>query len=112
MQILKYIHLTLSFLLELCMLAAIGWWGYRQGTTEVSKYAIGITLVLLASVLWGILAAPKSKKRLPFMQRLLFELAMFFTAAFLLYQCSQPLIAAGFAILACINIALSFIWKQ
>lgn len=112
MQILKYINLTLAFLLELGMFAAIGCWGYRQGTTVVSKYAIGITLVLLASVLWGILAAPKSKNRLPFVQRLVFELAMFFTASFLLYQCNQPLTAAGFAILACITIALSFIWKQ
>ena len=59
-------------------------------TTAVSKYAIGITLVLLASVLWGILAAPKSKKRLPFMQRLLFELAMFFTAAFYCTNAASP----------------------
>lgn len=112
MNTIKNIHLTLAFVLELFMLGAIAWWGYRQGQTPVSKYALAITLVLLASVLWGIFAAPKSKKRLPFAARLPFQLCMFLTAAFLLYATGETVTAFCFAGAACISTALAYVLKQ
>lgn len=112
MTTIKNIHLLVAFLLELFMLGAIGWWGYRQGSTPVAKYALAISLILLASVLWGIFAAPKSKKRLALAPRLLFELCMFLMAAFLLYQGGEGVLAIVFAITACSSIALGFVLKQ
>lgn len=94
------------------MLGAIGWWGFGKGNTEVAKYALAASLVLLASVLWGIFAAPKSKRRLPLVQRLLFELCMFLTAAFLLYQSGGAVMGIAFAITAGISITLAFLLEQ
>ncbi|MFN8251900.1 MAG: YrdB family protein [Ferruginibacter sp.] len=111
MEFIKYLSMTLAFFLELCMLAALGWWGFQQGGTTLSKYAIAGVLVLVASVLWGIFAAPKSKRRLPIVPRLFFQFAMFLTAAFLLYLSGETTLAIWFAVLALLSTAGSAVFK-
>lgn len=103
--------MALAFFIELAMLAAFGWWGFQQGGNSLVKYALAASLVLLASVLWGIFAAPKSSRRLPFIPRLVFQLCMFFTAAFLLYQTGQTGLAVWLAALALVNTVVIYILK-
>lgn len=100
-----------AFLLELCLLAAIGYWGFRFGETTLLKYVYGIGLPLIAAILWGIFAAPKSKRRLEFSYRLIFESILFILAAFLLYNAGQRSLAILFIFIIAIRQIGSTIYK-
>jgi hypothetical protein len=60
MDILKMLNVLLRFLLELCMLAAAGYWGFKTGSGWAMKAILGIGLPVLLAVLWGIFVAPKA----------------------------------------------------
>jgi len=47
--------LAIRFGLELCALAALGWWGFSVGDGVVS-YVLGLGAPVAAAVAWGILA--------------------------------------------------------
>jgi hypothetical protein len=67
-QAFHWANLTVAFLLELCALAALGYWGLRAASGPAAKAALGIGAPLLAAVLWGLFAAPprpRGRKRRP-----------------------------------------------
>ena len=59
-EIVKGANLLVRFLLELAALAVLGWWGWRTGTSATLRWTLVIALPLVAAVLWGLFAAPKS----------------------------------------------------
>jgi hypothetical protein len=61
-QAFHWANLTVAFLLELCALAALGYWGFRTASGPAAKAALGIGAPLLAAVLWGLFAAPSSSQ--------------------------------------------------
>jgi hypothetical protein len=92
-QAIKLINLGVAFLLELAMLAALGYWGYQQGKKTMMKYAFAIGLPVIAMVLWGIFAAPKSQYRLDTPARVIFEVSLYTITAFLLYKSGHTTLA-------------------
>lgn len=62
-QAFHWANLTVAFLLELCALAALGYWGLRTASGPATKAALGIGAPLLAAVLWGLFAAPRARCR-------------------------------------------------
>ncbi|HKO84627.1 MAG TPA: YrdB family protein [Actinomycetota bacterium] len=64
-QAFHWANLTVAFLLELCALAALGYWGFRTASGPAAKAALGIGAPLLAAVLWGLFAAPGCRSRSP-----------------------------------------------
>jgi hypothetical protein len=54
------ITLAARFLLELCLLGAIGYWGFRA----VPGRLAGVGAALVVAPLWGALLAPASEMRL------------------------------------------------
>ncbi|HLO32795.1 MAG TPA: YrdB family protein, partial [Anaerolineales bacterium] len=60
MNILKSLNLLVRFLLELCMLAALGYWGFKTQSGWVMKIIIGIGLPILIAVIWGLFLAPRA----------------------------------------------------
>lgn len=60
MDILKSINLGVRFLLELCMLAAVGYWGFKTGSGWSLKILLGIGVPLLIAAIWGTFVAPKA----------------------------------------------------
>lgn len=95
-------NLTLAFLLELCALAALGYWGFRVGGGPVSKLVLGLGAPLVAAVLWGLFAAPRAPVSIPF-ARLGVQLAVFGSAAVALYATAHPALAVTFVILVAVN---------
>lgn len=71
-----------------------------------------ILLPLIAAVLWGFLAAPRSRHRLQQPYRMLFATMIFGAAVFLLYKSGIITIAIVFAVLVVINQLLLLILKQ
>jgi len=60
MVFLKSANLALAFLLELCMLAALGYWGFITGESSVSRISLGLGAPLLAAIIWGTFLSPKA----------------------------------------------------
>jgi len=60
MEAIKTANVVLRFLLELCVLAALGYWGFQTGQSLLAKIGLGIGVPVLAAVAWGLLGAPGS----------------------------------------------------
>ncbi|MGN6803617.1 MAG: YrdB family protein [Ginsengibacter sp.] len=112
LTILKGINIAAAFLLEIAMLVSFEYFGYEYPENKALKYVLMIALPLLAGVLWGIFAAPKSQQRLPKVQRTLFVLTIFAASVFLLNQTGETALAAVFSICIIINQVLLFIFEE
>lgn len=82
----KSINQAVVFIMELVMVYAFGYIGYKTGSDTFSKYALAILLTAICIFLWGIFAAPKSTRRLSMPYLGLFRCSMFLTAS-LFYSC-------------------------
>lgn len=96
MQILKMLNSGLMFFLELGMLSALGYVGFTNNAHPFGKYLAGIGMPVLAAVLWGIFAAPRSGNRLEQPYPFLFGLTLFGITAWLLYWAGYPRLALLF----------------
>lgn len=112
MEIIKSINLASAFFLEIAMILAFGYFGFHYPQNILLKYVLMIALPLVAIILWGYFAAPKSKHRLQQPYRVLFALAIFGASVFLLNMTGKTMLAAVFAIMVIINQLLAFIFKQ
>ena len=63
MEILKFINIGLRFLLELCILAIFGYWGFKTGSNLFMKFLLSLGAPILFAVLWGVFLAPESSMR-------------------------------------------------
>ena len=105
-------NLVLRFVLELCALAALFYWGWWSGEGTFAGLALGLGAVLLAAVFWGLFAAPRARVRVPLSGRLAVELAFFGSAATGLYATGHSAPAALLFGLAVCNRALIQAWRQ
>lgn len=111
MQLIKYVYLTLAFLLELVMFFSFSYWGFQKGQSLISKWSLAILFLAVSITLWAIFAAPKATTRLDFPLRLIFELSMFLLAAFAVYKLNYSTAALIYAILAILSIAIALVFK-
>ena len=112
MAVLKGINLTLSFLLELAMLVAFGYWGFNTGSSPLIHWVLGLGVPVVAITIWSIFNAPLSKRRLPRTPRMILEVVMFRFGAVALAVSGQTTLAAIFAVLIVVNQILLYVWKQ
>lgn len=86
------LNLSLRFILELCALGAMGFWGWTQHSGP-SRWLWTIILPLLAALLWGTLRVPgdpgNAPVAVPGMVRLLLEIAFFGGAVWLLFAAGR-----------------------
>lgn len=92
---------AVGFLLEIGMVAAFLFWGFRHGSPWNLVLGLGVPAVVV--VLWGIFMAPKSSRRLPVKMVATVSLATFVLAA-------AALLAAGAAVLGVIMLAVAVAW--
>jgi hypothetical membrane protein len=85
------------------MLASFAVYGYHKGNNGLMKYFFATGLVLLAVVLWGVFAAPKSSHRLPSPYVFIFRTTMFLISAFFLYLLSYRNWGFGLAMIAVVT---------
>jgi Protein of unknown function (DUF2568) len=96
--------LAVKFLLELCALAALAYWGATTGPV-ILNVVLGIGAPLLAALIWGRWAAPRSAHRLPDRRRVPLELAVFAAATAALVAAGAPVLALVFAVVAIVDTA-------
>ena len=104
-QAFHWANIVLAFLLELCALGALGYWGVRTGDGPVAKVALGLGALLFAAVLWGLFAAPRATISVPLVGFLV-ELAVFGSAAVALFATGYRVLAVAFVILLVVNSVL------
>ncbi len=112
MEILKAINMGLSFFLELGMLAALGFWGFKTGQGRVLGILLGLGAPLLAAVVWGVFAAPKSSTRLHGAALAGLEIVLLGAGAAALAAAGQTRLAWVYALLLVVNRVLWVVWKQ
>lgn len=94
--------LALRFGLELAMLAAYGYWGWRAGPGPLGL-ALALGAPLLAALLWGAFVSPRAMVPAPGAVRLLIELGLFAGAAGALYAAGARTPALTLALLVIIQ---------
>ena len=109
MKSIKLINLAMHFLLELCALAALIYWGFQVGE-GLMKIVLGVLLPLLAAVAWGTVRVPNDPGNAPVAVhgpvRLLMEATYFVLAVAALSSAGQPTLAALLGIAVVINYAI------
>ena len=58
LELIKGANLASRFLLELCALAALGYWGLETGRGPIAKVGLGIGTPLAAAAIWATPMAP------------------------------------------------------
>ena len=104
-QVFHWTNLALAFLLELCALAALCYWGVSVGGSPVTKAALGLGAPLFAAVLWGLFAAPRAPVSVPLVG-LGVKLIVFGSAVVALYATGHRTLAIFFAVIVVANAAL------
>jgi hypothetical protein len=104
-QVFHWANLALAFVLELCALAALCYWGVSVGVGPVTKTVLGIGAPLSAAVLWGLFAAPRAAVSVPLVG-LGVKLIVFGSAVVALYFTGHRTLAVVFAVIIVVNAAL------
>ena len=97
------INMALRFVLELCALGGLGYWGFTMGPGTIGKMMLGLGAPILAAVLWGMFVAPKAVRPLHDPAKLLVELLVFGGAAAGLYAAGQPVWAGALLVVYGMN---------
>ncbi len=108
----KAANLALAFVLELTALGAFAYWGFVTGDSTLIKLILGIGAPVIAAVVWGIFAAPKSERRLKGSAYLIFKVAFFALAILALMAAGSVTLGVVFAVVFAINTALLYAWHQ
>lgn len=102
--------MAVGFLLEVAMVAAFCYAGFRLAAP--ARYVVGIGLPIVIIVLWGIFMAPRAARRVPWPALPLIALAVFLVSAALLYAAHQPVMALILALVAVAYTVLNFYLKR
>lgn len=112
MFILKSMNLGLRFLLEICALVALGYWGFHIGNGTMMGIVLGVGAPLFIAIIWGVFGSPKAIIKLSMPLHLVLELLVFVLPAIALYFVDKPQLAWIYGISVLMNRLFMFVWKQ
>lgn len=70
-------NLAIRFVLELCLLAAFGYWGAGATDGRVANILLTIAAPLAVCVVWGLFVAPRAARPLPAVPWVAVQLVLF-----------------------------------
>ena len=112
LELIKGANLALRFLLELCALGALGYWGFKSGNGTITKIALGVGAPLVAVVIWGTFVSPQAPMQLPGPLSLILQVLVFGSAAAGLMATGHRTLAMVFVMIVVINAVLMYVWGQ
>ncbi len=112
LELIKSVNLALRFLLELCALGALGYWGFKTGSGLVAKIGLGIGAPLVAAVVWGVFVSPQAPVQLSGIVVLILQVLVFGSAAAGLVATGHRTLALAFVAIVVINAVLMYVWGQ
>lgn len=111
-MVLQAANLAVRFLSELCVLAALGYWGFHTGKGQIVKLGLGIGVPLLAALVWAMFGAPHAAMPVHGPLRAVLEVAIFGSASAALSMAGHPALAVAFGLAVLINRTLMLVWGQ
>jgi hypothetical protein len=108
----KALNLALAFVLELCALAALAYWGYELDTATAVRWVVAVAAPLVLALIWSQIAAPTASRRLTRAPLLVFKLVVFTLTAALLYSTGRYVPALLLEGAAIVNLRLGLAWDQ
>jgi Protein of unknown function (DUF2568) len=99
------------FVLELCMLAALGYGGF-EAASGAFAWVLLVALPLAAAVVWGMFLAPKARRPTVDPLRILLEAAVFAAAGAALVAAGRTALGILLWIAAAVHLALTFALGQ
>jgi len=112
LEVIKGANVALRFLLELCALGALGYWGFKTGSGALAKTTLGIGAPLVAAVVWGTFVSPNAPVQLPGLLVLILQVLVFGSAAAGLVATGHRTLALAFVVIVVINAGLMYVWGQ
>ena len=109
---LRWANLALRFFLELCVFAALAFWGWHVGANLSIKIGLALGLFLLVIVVWGVFLSPRARVSLPIALWVLLQLVIFGAAVAGLVAADRLRLALALACLLIVNSALLVLWRQ
>ncbi|MDD9266920.1 YrdB family protein [Paenibacillus sp. GCM10023248] len=110
--ILQAANLGLRFLLELCLLASLSYWGFHTDRGLLLKIVLGIGTPLLTAFIWGMFLSPKASVAIALPFRLALEAALFTVAVLALYATGKHSLAVLLGAVYVLNLLLMWVWEQ
>jgi hypothetical protein len=98
MIVFESLTLLVRFLLELCMLGALGYWGFKTGDSTAMQWLLGLGAPTLAAVVWGLFIAPKATVEVPKAVWIGLQVILFGAAAAALAAVAPQSLAALFLV--------------
>jgi hypothetical protein len=108
----KAANLGLRFVLELGVLAALGYWGFRIGGRMALKIGLAIVVPVAAAAIWVTFGAPGADHQLQDPAHLVLEVLFFGAAALALAFTTRKWIGVAFAAVFVVNRLLMYAWGQ
>lgn len=105
-------NLFARFLLELCALGALAYWGFHTGDGMISRLGPAIGAPLLVALIWGAFVSPKAAVRVPRPVHLLLQAVLFGASAAALAAAGHPWLGVALGLAAIANWALLQLWGQ
>jgi hypothetical protein len=103
MIVFQSLNLLVRFLLELCMLGVVGYWGFETGDGAAMQALLGVGAPLLMAVVWGVFVSPKASVELPASAWVGLQAVLFGAAALALATFASPALAASFLVVVAAN---------
>ncbi len=108
----KRINEAASFVLELGIVAAFAYFGFAWFRDPAARWIVGLGLPALTIVLWGILLAPRSARRLGMGPGLVLSTLLYLCASAAWMAGGQVVLGAVFLAAGLVNRLLALVWKQ
>lgn len=108
----RVLNLLLSFLLELAMLAAWGWFGWTLPLAAPVPALAAVLLPLLVIAVWGLFAAPRARFPLSTKGTIALKASLLGGGAMVLGLAGQGAWAAVDGGLIVLNLVLGIVWGQ
>jgi len=112
LELIKGANLALRFLLELCALGALCYWGFKTGGGAIGKITLGVGAPLVAAVVWGTFLSPRASVALPGTLVLLLQALVFASATAGLVATGHRTLALVFGVVVVVNAVLLYAWRQ
>ena len=103
---------ALAFFLELCALAALGWWGFTIGDNAAWHVLFGLGAPLVAALLWGMVAAPRARIRAPLLVVLAVKAVVYASAVAGLYGVHHAVLGLVYAALVVANTTIVTVQRR
>jgi len=98
--------LTIRFLAELGLLAALAWAGWHLVDSEFGSLVLAVLLPAAAAVVWGLWIAPRARRRLADPARAVVEGVLFFGTFVLVTRSDSSTIAPALLLLAAFLVSM------